>query len=136
MAENFEGQNRRDHERFDCQTPLAYKICNQETLSKLFQGYTVNVSESGLLCYIHDRVKMEDVLWLSFNKSVLELCASMDKHSFFYQNGIIGKVVRITDKPDGTQEVGIHFITREEPNLTHIHSQFHFIEEHEKRKSN
>jgi len=117
-------------------TPLAYKICNQETLSKLFKGYTINVSESGLLCNIRDQVKLEDILWLSFNKSVLEFCAEMDRHSFFYQNGIIGKVVRIDDKHDGTFNVGIHFITREEQNLTNIYPMIHFLDNNDKGTTN
>jgi hypothetical protein len=136
MSNQYDGQDKRDKERFDCMTPLAYKICSQETLSKLFNGYTVNVSESGLLCNIRGPVKVEDVVWLSFNKSVLELCAEIDKHSFFYQNGVIGKVVRVENNPDGTFKAGIHFITREEQNLTNIYTAFHFIEEHEKGKSN
>ncbi|MFA6384854.1 MAG: PilZ domain-containing protein, partial [Candidatus Omnitrophota bacterium] len=98
-------------------------------------GYTVNVSESGLLCNIHDNVKIEDVLWLSFNKSVLQLVAEVDKHSFFYQNGVVGKVVRVENKTDGSYNVGIHFITREEQNLTNIYPKFHF-EEDEKNKRN
>ncbi len=136
MAEHYDGENRRLQERFDCMTPLAYKICSQETLSKLFTGYTVNVSESGLLCNIRDKVKLEDVMWLSFNRSVLELCAELDKHSFFYQNGVVGKVVRIEEKNDGTYNVGIHFITREEQNLTNIYPKIHFLDDHEKGKSN
>jgi hypothetical protein len=136
MANEYDGQDRRNQERFDCMTPLAYKICSQETLSKLFKGYTVNVSESGLLCNIRDQVKLEDVMWLSFNKSVLELCEEIDKHSFFYQNGVIGKVVRVEANPDNTYNVGIHFITREEQNLTNIYPKFHFIEEDEKGKKN
>jgi hypothetical protein len=136
MINQYDGQEKRNRERFDCMTPLAYKVCSQETLSKLFKGYTVNVSESGLLCNIRDNVKIEDVIWLSFNKSVLELCAEIDKNSFFYQNGVIGKVVRVDTKDDGSFDVGIHFITREEENLTHIYPNFHFIEEHEKGKKN
>ena len=31
-----------------------------------------------------------------------------------YQNGIIGKVVRTEVRPDGSCEVGVQFITREE----------------------
>ena len=135
MANQYDGQEQRSHDRFDCMTPLAYKVCNQETLSKLFKGYTVNVSESGLLCNIHDNVKIEDVLWLSFNKSVLQLVAEVDKHSFFYQNGVVGKVVRVENKTDGSYNVGIHFITREEQNLTNIYPKFHF-EEDEKNKRN
>ena len=32
----------------------------------LLQGYTVNVSQAGLLCNIKERVNLEDILWLSF----------------------------------------------------------------------
>ncbi|MDD4941703.1 MAG: PilZ domain-containing protein [Candidatus Omnitrophica bacterium] len=136
MTEHYDGEEKRLRERFECMTPLAYKICSQETLSKLFKGYTINVSETGLLCNIHDSVKVEDVLWLSFNKSVLELCAELDRHSFFYQNGVVGKVVRVEDNRDGTFNVGIHFITREEQNLTNIYPKIHFLEGHEKGTTN
>ncbi|HOW42877.1 MAG TPA: PilZ domain-containing protein [Candidatus Omnitrophota bacterium] len=124
------GSERREFPRLPLITPLAYKICKKETLTKLFEGYTVNVSQNGLLCNIKDKVNMDDILWLSFNKSDLSFCQDMDKTSFVYQNGIVGKVVRIEGKDDGTFDVGINIITREEKNLTNIYPRIHFMDKH------
>lgn len=134
MENDFNGIERRKKTRIPIESPLAYKVCNPNTLSKLFQGYTVNVSDSGVLCTMNNTVNVDDVLWLSFNKSVLVQCQEIEKHSFFYQNGILGKVVRVDNKDAGHFEVGINFLTKEEPNLTNIFAREHFVEEHEKNQ--
>ena len=133
MENSYNGQERRQHSRIVCESPLAYKICNPSTLTKLFQGYTINVSETGILCSITKQVNINDVLWLSFNKSILVLFEEVEKNSFFYQNGILGKVVRIEPKENNTFEVGINFITREEPNLTNIYPRTHFSNDNEQK---
>jgi len=40
------------------------------------------------------------------------------KRVFIYQNGIIGKVARVEPKELGNFDVGLKFITREEPGFT------------------
>jgi hypothetical protein len=134
MENEFNGIDRRKNERVEIESPLAYKVCNPNTLSKLFQGYTINVSESGILCTMNNSVNIDDILWLSFNKSVLIQCQGIEKHSFFYQNGILGKVVRVYAKDAAHFEVGINFITKEEPILNNIYTRVHFMEEHEKNQ--
>ena len=121
------GKERRQFVRLDYTTPLAYKVCKKETISKLFQGYTKNISQAGLLCNIKDKVRKNDILWLSFDRAVLSICEDLEKRSFIYQNGIIGKVVRVEPKEDGTYNVGIQFITRQEKNLTHIYPKIYFL---------
>jgi len=133
MDNSYTGLERREFLRLDYATPLAYKVCKQETISKLLEGYTVNISEAGLLCNIKDMVKPEDILWLSFDKSILIICEEIESRTLIYQNGIIGKVVRIENNINGTFSVGVKFITREEKNLTNIYPQVHFQEEHEKK---
>ena len=113
-SESFGDAERREFMRLDCSSPLAYKVCKEATLSKLLEGYTVNVSEAGLLCTLRDKVRLADVLWLSFDKSVLFSCGKIEKRSLIYQNGVIGRVVRIDDRDNGTFDVGVRFLTREE----------------------
>jgi hypothetical protein len=95
----------------------------------LLQGYTSNISQAGLLCNIKDKVKKNDLLWLSFDKATLNICEDLDKKSLIYQNGIVGKVVRVEHKKDKTYNVGIQFITREEKNLTRIYPKIHFLKD-------
>jgi c-di-GMP-binding flagellar brake protein YcgR len=122
----YDGPDRRQFVRLDYVTPLAYKICKKETLSKLLQGYTANISESGLCCTIREKVQKDDFLWISFDRSILTICEDMEKRSFIYQNGIVGKVVRVEPKDSSSFNVGIKFVTREEQNLTHIYPKVYF----------
>ncbi len=122
------GPDRRKFMRLDYRAPLAYKVCSEETINKLLQGYTADISQSGLLCNIKDRVNQDDILWLSFDRSTLNIFEGIERRSLIYQNGIIAKVVRIEQRNDDTYNVGVQFITREEKNLTNIYPRFHFVE--------
>lgn len=128
MNNIYSGPERRQFVRFDYITPLACKICKRRTISQILKGYTSNISRSGLLCNIPERVKKDDIVWLSFDRQALSMCAAMDKRSFVYQGGIIGKVVRTKHKDDSTYDIGIQFLTREEKNLTHIYPKAYFLE--------
>lgn len=127
MKELYNGQERREFLRLDYATPIAYKVCNKKTVSNLLNGYTSNISQSGLLCEIKDKVKKDDILWLSFDRATLSICEDLEKRALIYQNGVVGKVVRIEHKVEDAYNVGIQFITREEKNLTHIYPKIHFI---------
>jgi c-di-GMP-binding flagellar brake protein YcgR len=126
MDRPYRGSERRQFTRLEIATPVAYKVCKEETISKLLEGYTSNISQAGLLCNLKDRVNKNDILWLSFERSVLNMFEELDKRNLIYQNGIVGKVVRTAQKSDNTYDVGVCFITREEKNLTHIYPKVHF----------
>lgn len=128
MEMNYNGSERRQFVRSDCVTPLGYKVCSKDTISKLLQGYTSNVSQAGLLCSIDKKVNNDDILWLSFDRSILTTCEELEKNALIYQNGIIGKVVRAEQKENGDYDVGIQFITRQESNSTYIYPKIYFIE--------
>jgi hypothetical protein len=126
MKKEYHGPERRKFIRLDYMTPLGFKVCNPDTITKLMQGYTVDVSEGGILCRLPITVHKNDILWLSFDRATLSVCQEIEKNCFIYQNGIVGKVVRVEDKSDGTCHIGVQFIVREEPNLTHIYPKFFF----------
>jgi len=127
----YQGPERRQFIRLDYLTPIAYKVCKRKTISKILEGYTSNISQSGLLCNIKDKVDKNDILWISFDRATLGICEDLEKRSLIYQNGIIGKVVRIGHKPDDTYDVGMKFVTREEKNFTHIYPKINFLQEQE-----
>ena len=127
MKDTYSGPERRQFVRLDHVTHLAYKVCKKETILKLLQGYTSNISQAGLLCNIKDKVNKNDLLWLSFDRNILDTCEALERRSFIYQKGIIGKVVRIEHRNNGTYNVGIKFITREEKNLTYIYPKIHTL---------
>jgi hypothetical protein len=107
---------RRSFLRINHASPLAYKVCKKESISRLLEGYTSNISEAGILCNIREAVSTDDILWLSFDRGTLNICEELEKRALIYQNGIIGKVVRIDPKGFDNFDVGIKFLTREEKN--------------------
>jgi len=126
---SYKGRERRKFVRLDYLAPLAYKVCKKSTVSKILKGYTSNISQSGLLCNIRDRVKKNDIMWISFNRDMLNICTDMETKSLVYQNGIVGKVIRTKHKRNGSYDVGIQFITREEKNLTNIYPKVYFLDQ-------
>lgn len=123
----YSGPERRKFMRLDFAVPLAYKVCKKQTVSKILEGYTSNISTAGVLCNIKDKVKKNDVIWLSFDRNTLNICESLENRSFIYQNGVLGKIVRIDSRKDKSFDVGIQFITREEKNLDYIYPKVHFL---------
>lgn len=128
MKRKYPGPERRKFLRFVHTIPLGYKVCRKTTVCKLLKGYTSNISQSGLLCKIKERVKKGDILWLAFERNTLSFCESLEKKVLIYQNGILGKVVWVKHTGSAGSGVGIQFITREEKNLTHIYPKIHFVE--------
>jgi len=128
-SHNYTGPERRRIERFEWAAPLAYKICKKETVSRLLDGYTVDVSSNGLRCTVKDKVNTSDILWLSFDRGQLATYQEIEKNTLIYQNGVIGQIVWVDRKDDDTYDVGIQFITRQEKNFTHIYPKVHFLKE-------
>jgi len=127
--DTYTGPERRKFIRLDYIAPLGCKICSEQTVNKLLQGYTANVSEAGLLCNIKERVKLNDILWLAFDRGALSICSDIERRALIYQNGVIGKVARIEPKEDSSFNVGVNFITREEKNLSNIFPKVHFAKD-------
>lgn len=125
----YNGKERRQFLRLDYNIPLDYKVCKKTTLSKLLAGYTSNISQAGLLCSIKQRVRKGDLIWLCFDRATLSIVSDLETRAFIYQNGIIGRAVRVVRKDSNNYEVGIQFVTREEKNLTHIYPKIHFLQE-------
>ncbi len=127
MKKKCSNPERREFLRLDFIKPIAYKVCKKKVVSKLLKGYTSNISQSGVLCNINQRVSENDVLWLSFDRYALSTCEDIEKRCFIYQGGIFGKVVRVEAKKEGTYNIGIRFITREEKNISNIYPEVYFM---------
>ena len=130
MGLEYSGSERRQFVRLEYIAPLAYKVCKPEIIEQLLKGYVADVSPAGLSCNIKIEPRPGDILWLSFDRATLIFCEEMEKRSIIYQNGVIGKVVRVAHRGDDTYEVGVNFITREEKDSRNIYPKIHFLTDH------
>ena len=135
MENNYNPRERREFPRSQYPTPLSFKVCNKNTVSKLCAGYTVDVSQSGLLCNMQEKVNQDDILWLSFDRETLDFCRDLEKRVLIHQNGIIGNVTRIQADQTGNYSVGIRFITCQEKGTDNIFSQTYFLEKDFKKNN-
>ena len=135
MENNYNLEERREFSRSLYPAPLDFKVCNKDTVSKLCAGYTVDVSQSGLLCNMREKVNQDDILWLSFDRETLDFCKDLEKRVLIYQNGIIGNVTRVRPEETGNYSVGIRFITRQEKDTNNIFSQTYFLEKNFKENN-
>lgn len=129
MKKTYKGSERRKLLRLDYTTPLAYKICKKKTVSSLLKGYISDVSQEGLRCKIKQKIKKNDIVWLSFDRPTLNICEDLDRKALIYQKGVIGRVVWVKPKGKKVYEVGVQFVTREEKNLTNIYPKIHFLKQ-------
>ncbi len=134
MEDTYNGTERREFSRLDYATPLDFKVCKKTTIAKLIQGYTANISEAGQGCNIKDKVNLDDILWISFDRATLTICEDLEKRILIYQNGIIGNVTRVEADEIGSYNIGVRFITREEKNFDNIYPQTYFFERDFKAK--
>ena len=121
-------KERREYVRLKYHALLGFKVCDKKTVSKLCAGYTVDISQSGLLCNIQEKVNPDDILWLSFDRETLDFCKELEEKVLIYQNGVIGNVTRVEIEKTGDYSVGINFITRQEKDIGNIYSQVYFLE--------
>lgn len=134
MDKAYHGPERRQFVRLEYVTPLDFKVCKPEIIAKLLKGYTSDISQKGILCSIKQKVNPGDILWLSFDKATLVFCEELEKDSFIYQSGIIGKAVRIEEKENGAFHVGVQFLTRQDKYDTHIYPKIHFLDMQDKQQ--
>jgi len=112
VKDTYLGPEKRGFLRLAYKTPLMYKVCKEETITKLLEGYNRNISQSGLLCNIKEEVPLECILWLCLDMGMLSICEKIEKNSIIVQKGILGKVVRLMKMKDGSFDVGVRFLTR------------------------
>jgi len=107
-------EERRNYIRLSYKKPLMYKVCKKATVSKILQGYSRNISNSGLMCNLNERVSKGNILWLRLDTGALELCKEIEGKSVIIQQGVFGRVVWQKKLLDSTYDIGIRFLTRQE----------------------
>jgi c-di-GMP-binding flagellar brake protein YcgR len=105
---------RREFIRLSYKSPLMYKVCKRTTLSKLLEGYTHNISQSGLMCTLKESVPKNSTLWLKLDSGALNLCSELERRCVILQQGILGKIAWLKKNKDKSVDIGVRFLTREE----------------------
>ena len=106
---------RREFFRVPYATSLKYKAYNESSTSATVQ----NVSQSGILFQTEQEPpKLSSIVWLNLDMRTLKICQEIESRALIFNNGILGKVVRVEEDADSEKsyDIGVCFLRKDQGN--------------------
>ena len=107
---------KREYLRYRCDKPVNFKILaspkDSGDASKFVSGISKNLSASGILFSSAEIPEISSVLALDLDYRTTNLCREIEEHVLLVNTKLIGKVVRIEQKDDGSYDIGVAFIKK------------------------
>lgn len=112
----YTDRERREFFRLNYTQPLQYKAC-QTNARGTVDGAGRNISQTGILFRTETRPpEISSLLWLNLDIRTLNICKEIEGKALIFNNGLIGKVVRVEEDAEGANsfDVGVCFLTKED----------------------
>jgi len=108
--------DKREFLRYRCDKPMRFKILlspkDNSNALKLLCGISKNLSASGILFASDTCPEISSILVLDMDYRTTSICQEIEEKVLIVDGKLIGKVVRIEEKDDGTYNVGVAFIKK------------------------
>lgn len=105
--------DRREFFRVPYANSLRYKACNETGTTATAQ----NISQSGILFQTQQEPpKLSSIVWLSLDMRTLKICQEIESKALIFNNGILGKVVRVEEDADSgkSYDIGVCFLRKDQ----------------------
>ena len=112
---------KRDFFRIAFNTPLEYKTYSvdkssntaSQTRTTTVQAQSRNISQSGILFQTtKNPPQLSSFVWMNLDIRTLRICQEIEKKALVYNNGLLGKVVRVEeDDANNSYDIGVCFLT-------------------------
>ena len=74
-----------------------------------------NISQSGILFQTEQEPpKLSSIVWLNLDIRTLKICQEIESKALVFNNGILGKVVRVEEDADKSYDVGVCFLRKDQ----------------------
>lgn len=119
-------QERREFFRLNFTTPVRFKPVEIKALQKTetsdsLQGSTRNISQSGILFQTENKPpKLSSILWMNLDMRTLKICQEIESKALIFNNGVLGKVVRVEEDPNNTYDVGVCFLRKDHKDTAEV----------------
>jgi len=122
-------QERREFFRLNFSTPVrfkAYEVRNSQPQTKapvsVSIGKTRNVSQTGILFQTETKPpRLSSILWMSLDMRTLKICQEIESKALIFNDGVIGKVVRVEEAPESNAyDVGVCFLRQDQRNDSQV----------------
>ena len=122
MIPKPEGHERREFFRLKFETPVKFKSYSatkeqaKQTPSAA-SGVSQNISQSGILFQTDTTPpQLSSILWMHLDLRTLKICQEIEKRAIIFNDGLLGKVVRVEEDPKNNSlyDIGVCFLTQDQ----------------------
>ena len=117
-------KDRREFFRLNFTTPLefkSYSLTKTAPKSQISQpsskAVSQNISQSGILFQTGENPpQLSSILWMHLDFRTLNICQEIEKRALIFNNGVLGKVVRVEEDPENNRlyDIGVCFLTQDQ----------------------
>ena len=108
-------KNRREYPRIPYIESLWYTICIPDKADALYEGFSLNISQGGVLFTTQHIPPLSSIIVLETDLDTLSKCIEIEYLLFRIQDYLFGKVVRVINQTEKNYFViGISFIKQSE----------------------
>ena len=112
MTDN--ASERREFFRLNFKSPVQYKDLRAKGP---VEATTRNISQNGVLFQTGDNPpNLSSLVWMNLDMRTLKICQEIENRAIIFNNGVIGKVVRVEEDPENveTYDIGVCFLRKEQ----------------------
>ena len=105
--------DRREFFRVPYVNTLKYKAYTEKPVT----GTARDISQSGILFQTEQEPpKLSSIVWLNLDMRTLKICQEIEARALIFNNGILGKVVRVEEDPETgkSYDVGVCFLRKDQ----------------------
>ena len=120
MAQNDRIVEKREFFRLNFSGPFKFKSYQPEHQES--EADSKNISQSGVLFQTKvNPPAISSILWMDLDIRTLKICREIENRALVFNNGLLGKVVRVEENPrNSAYDVGVCFLTREQQNSREV----------------
>ena len=105
---------RREFFRLNFKSPVQYRDLRA---GAPVEATTRNISQNGVLFQTEQSPpNLSSLVWMNLDMRTLKICQEIESRAIIFNNGVIGKVVRVEEDPEAakTYDVGVCFLRKEQ----------------------
>ena len=113
-------QERRDFFRLKFSNPVRFKAYSDRVTPQKTEEESAtakDISSAGILFQTHTRPPdLSSILWLNLDYRMLKICQEIDARALIFNDGILGRVVRVEENPTDANayDIGVCFLTKDQ----------------------
>ena len=118
MVHREKREDKREFFRINFEAPVEFKAYASQDAApaaSTVKGSSQNISSSGILFQTQTvPPQISSILWMSLDLRTLQICREIEDRALIFNDGVLGKVVRVEEGAQNRYDVGVCFLTQDQ----------------------